>query len=213
MICEYGCGSLAKFKMKNGKLCCESHYNKCPNIKKKNSEKHKGKISGTLGKPAWNKGLTKETSEHVKQQGISFSKSQKGRKGKSHSQKTKERLSELAKIHKLGGHTSKKRLYFKKNNGEIIFLQSSFEIKFAIILEELSIEWERPNPFIWIDENQESHRYYADFKINNIYIDTKNDYLAKVDKNKIERVRLQNKIDLRIVTEKYITKEYVSSLL
>jgi len=36
-LCEYGCGNIAMYTLKNGKLCCQSHYNKCPAIKIKNS--------------------------------------------------------------------------------------------------------------------------------------------------------------------------------
>jgi len=38
MLCEYGCKNEAKFKMTSGKMCCESHYSKCPELRKKNSE-------------------------------------------------------------------------------------------------------------------------------------------------------------------------------
>lgn len=38
MLCEYNCGNEAKYKLKNGRnICCESP-NKCPSIRKKNSE-------------------------------------------------------------------------------------------------------------------------------------------------------------------------------
>lgn len=125
----------------------------------------------------------------------------------------RQKLSISAKKRKFGGHTSKHRIFFQKNNGEIIYLQSSFEIQFAEILEKLNIIWERPKPFIWVDKNNISHRYYPDFKINNIYVDTKNDYLALIDKPKIEAVKKQNNIDLRIVTEKQINKDYIVSLI
>lgn len=36
-LCDYGCGQKAKFEMSSGKWCCEDHYNKCPEIKKRNS--------------------------------------------------------------------------------------------------------------------------------------------------------------------------------
>jgi len=40
-LCSYGCGQLAKFKFKNGKLCCNDHYNKCPTSREKNSNNQK----------------------------------------------------------------------------------------------------------------------------------------------------------------------------
>jgi len=37
MKCAYGCGNEAKYTMKNGKPCCESHNSKCPSLRLKNS--------------------------------------------------------------------------------------------------------------------------------------------------------------------------------
>lgn len=38
MLCEYGCGREAIYQLKNGKWCCGSSYNKCPELRRKNSE-------------------------------------------------------------------------------------------------------------------------------------------------------------------------------
>ncbi len=160
----------------------------------------------------WNKGLTKQTSDLVAKNANGISKAMKGKTGRVHTEETKKKQSIAAKRNNLGGHTSKKRLNFLKSDGEIIHLQSSYEIEFASILEELNIEWERPAPLIWIDDNGVDHRYYADFKVGDIYIDTKNDYLAIKDKPKIDKVIQQNNVDVRIVTKELITKEYVLNL-
>ena len=112
----------------------------------------------------------------------------------------------------LGGHTSKKQIYFEKKDGNVVYLQSSYEIRFAEILEQLDIVWERPPPFKWVDDVGVNHRYYPDFKIGDIFIDTKNDFLVIKDARKIELVKEQNNIDLRIVVNNQITKEYVESL-
>ena len=40
-ICEYGCGNIAKFKLKNGKLCCSKNTASCSAMRKKNSNGHK----------------------------------------------------------------------------------------------------------------------------------------------------------------------------
>ena len=69
MLCEYGCGEIAKFKMTSGKMCCAEHYCSCPALKKRNSEGVKtahinGKIPGWkelrenygVVPPLWNKG-------------------------------------------------------------------------------------------------------------------------------------------------------------
>jgi len=45
VLCDYGCGLEAKFKIgKNQKWCCNEYTCQCPNIRKKNSEGNKGKI-------------------------------------------------------------------------------------------------------------------------------------------------------------------------
>ena len=41
-LCNYGCGQIAKFKLKNEKLCCNDYFSKCPIIRKKYSKRQKG---------------------------------------------------------------------------------------------------------------------------------------------------------------------------
>lgn len=45
IMCDYGCGQIAKYTFKSGKHCCESCSAKCPAIKKKTSESVKKNIS------------------------------------------------------------------------------------------------------------------------------------------------------------------------
>lgn len=67
----YYCGGNATYQLKHGKWCCRPSRNSCPEIRRKNSNGCKrayrtGKrISATLGKPGWNRGLTKETDQRV----------------------------------------------------------------------------------------------------------------------------------------------------
>lgn len=112
----------------------------------------------------------------------------------------------------LGGHTSKVRLNFTKKDGTSVYLHSSYEIEFAKILESLDIEWTRPDPLTWFDENGVSHRYYPDFQIGDIYIDTKNDYLAIKDLPKIQAVIAQNSVDVRIVRKEQINEKFISTI-
>ncbi len=118
----------------------------------------------------------------------------------------------IAQARNFGGHTSKRKLHFIKKTGEVIYLQSSYEVKFASLLEELNIQWSRPDPLRWVDHNGVDHRYYPDFKVGNVFIDTKNDYLAIKDAPKILAVIAQNNVDLRIVTKESITTDFVKSL-
>lgn len=73
-ICDYGCGRQAHYQMKNGKWCCQSSYNRCPQIKRKNSEglkkRHKIKpcwVSDAIkvNYHSWNKGQTKATNKKI----------------------------------------------------------------------------------------------------------------------------------------------------
>lgn len=193
---------------------CEKSYNKESTFKNHTQrcpENPERKIqTGRKGKPSWNKGLTKEDDPRIARP--QFIGRRWGRAVTGHPEEFKIMMRAKAEERGLGGHTSKKQLYFKKKTGEVVYLQSSYEIRFAEILEELGIAWERPSPFIWVDKDGISHRYYPDFKIGSVYVDTKNDYLAVKDLDKITRVKDQNQIDLRIVTEKFINAEYIAEL-
>ena len=189
------------------------------------SEETKNKISSAIkGKPSSLKG--KPGNKHTEESKLKISQAVKrsitaeARKIRSDNAKkqimsdeTKQKLREAAKRNNLGGHNSKTRINFIKNDGTLVYLQSSYEIEFAKLLEELNIDWSRPDPFKWIDSNGNDHKYYPDFKVGDIYIDTKNDYLAIADLPKINAVKEQNKIDLRIVTKDQINKEFIGSLV
>jgi len=44
VFCEYGCGNKGKYKLKNGRYCCSESCISCPEMRKRNSEAHKGKV-------------------------------------------------------------------------------------------------------------------------------------------------------------------------
>jgi len=79
-LCSYGCGRKAIYQFKNGKYCCELTQNKCPIIRKKNSENSKGKPSRMLGKK-----LSEETKNKIS----------KKLKGRIVSNETKKKISEF----------------------------------------------------------------------------------------------------------------------
>jgi len=91
--CEYGCGRVTTHQFKNGKWCCESYHNKCPELKRKTSESVKGKTP-------WNKGKTGIYSEESL---ALMSDSKKGKtpwnKGKTeiYSEETLKKISESGK--------------------------------------------------------------------------------------------------------------------
>lgn len=125
------------------------------------------------------------------------------RLGKKANEETKRKLSIKAKERNLGGHTSKLKLYYKKKNNEVVYLQSSYELKVAETLEQNNINWIRPKPLKWEDSKQIEHNYYADFYLTsyNVYLDTKNDYLLVKDEEKINTVRKQNNVKLLVLNK------------
>lgn len=133
--------------------------------------------------------------------------------GAHHSEDGLKRLSDGAKKRGLGGHTSKQKLKYKMKNGNFVYLQSSYEIKLAEILDLLELDWTRPEPLMWVDDNGLGHRYYPDFKVGKFFLDTKNDFLALKDARKIKLVNIQNKVDVKIIRKEQITKEFISSLI
>ncbi len=79
-LCEYGCGQKAKYVVtKTGKMCCEKHINKCPNIKLKNSEGQK-------------RNGFKWSEEDKKIMSIRRTGKNNGMYGKQHSVETKQKL-------------------------------------------------------------------------------------------------------------------------
>ncbi len=90
--------------------------------------------------------------------------------------------------------------------GKECTLQSSYELKFSKILDENKIKWLRPSYLKY-----GAKKYYPDFYLPefNIFFDTKNDYLIKQDKEKIEAVILENQVKLFVVGEKEIALEYI----
>lgn len=94
---------------------------------------------------------------------------------------------------KNGIRTNRSKIFCKEMN-KIITLDSSWEKKIALFLNENNIIWTRPNPLKWIDLKGKPHNYYPDFYLPdyNIYLDPKNPYCMSQDKEKLD-----------IISEKY----------
>lgn len=188
---------------RNHQRCCKENPNRVlpPACSPEYRNKH----------PIWNKGLTndsrcKRSDETKRKLSVNSSK-------QVWSDASRKILSEHAKRRGLGGHTSKKRLNYIKKDGSVVHFQSSYETRFAQILDELDVYWTRPEHLIWTDDKGEWHRYYPDFKIGKRYFDTKNDYLAIKDADKIQRVREQNNVDVVILRDHEINKKNIQGLV
>ena len=95
-----------------------------------------------------------------------------------------------------GGETNYKK--FKYND---IWMDSTWEVEIAKLLDSKGIEWERSRKkhmLWWTDDSGKKRRYYPDFFLPkyNVYLDPKNKYKSKIDKVKIERVIKENNVTL-----------------
>jgi len=124
-------------------------------------------------------------------------------------------LSRTMKKLKVGGHTSKRAIYYKCRDGSKIYLQSDFEVRVAKSLDANNIKWVRPKPIPWHDKIGELHWYYPDFCLVNfkIYLDPKNDYLIKMDAEKISRVAEQNNVKVLVLNEKQLQWDIIKGLI
>ncbi len=127
---------------------------------------------------------------------------------------TSEELSLRAKQRKLGGYRANagrsKKFTVKDSFGKNTTLQSTYELRMSCLLDELKIKWVRPRALKYNKRNYFPDFYLIDY---DIYLDTKNDYLIRLDYSKIQQVILENAVKLHIVSNKQITKEHVLSLI
>ncbi len=118
------------------------------------------------------------------------------------SEKARESLSIAAKKRGIGGHRNSHRIKYKG-----VWLDSTYELEVARILDEAKIKWIRPTiRFLWIDQNSKERRYKPDFYLpeHNMYLDPKNDYLVKQDERKIRQVMKRHGIKVWVMQKKDI---------
>ena len=130
---------------------------------------------------------------------------------------TRSTLRNLALTQKFGGYQPNagrsKRDYRTDSNGTIHLLQSSYELKLADLLDGMGIKWIRPNSLQYKLDGK-LRNYYPDFLIDGrIYVDTKNDYLASKDAEKINLVEQYNNIKIIILSLKDITDDKITNML
>ena len=205
-LCDFGCNQVAKFKLKNGKLCCSQSPNSCKAIKKRNSDSisiaHKEKRIPGWGElwrenknKSWNKGETKETDERIRLNGqtISAALKEKSKNG----------------LFKLGGcfkwtvqkrkawslkqsrhHTGGRCKWFIIGKQSV---QGTWERDVALQMNKLNIVWIKKKIKTFKFENNKKHHYTPDFYLPefNIYLEIKG-YWREYDKMKMKLVLEQN---------------------
>ena len=174
------------------------------------------------GKPAWNKGLTSEVDERIRNRINTLrnriSKGEIIYKGKPHTDEFKKKARELAIKNNLGGVRKSKKIFY---NG--YYLGSSYEYKLALDLDRNNIKWIVPSRLKYKDKNGKIRYYTPDFYLPDydIYLDPKNNYLINninpvlgfKDSDKIKWVCEQNNIKCYILNEKQLNWNYIKAVL
>lgn len=125
-----------------------------------------------------------------------------------------EQRSKAAKDQGFGGYNENagrsKKFRVKDSFNKEVVLQSTYELTCSEILNELGIQWIRPKSLMY-----DGRRYFADFYLPdyNVYLDPKNDYKAKLDKEKIDKVSKQNDVRVIILLKDQLNKTYIESIL
>lgn len=219
-ICE-------KCKREISKSNYDRHYNSCdgtyfigphkPRLKPKKTRDevlaHMQKMRQAKNPIPWNKGLTKETNDSVKKQAETMKEGYKtGRI--TYTPIDPKILSENAKKQQFGGYRENagrsKKFKYKDSFGREVCLQSTYELKCAEILDRMNIRWIRPKHLKYGEK-----RYFPDFYLvdYDLYLDPKNDFLAKKDESKIQQVQEQNEVRVVILTENIITEHFLGWLI
>jgi hypothetical protein len=167
-------------------------------------------LKGTCN-AAWNKGLTKQTSDSLKRASITLSdRFTSGElKPSGCCLMTSEQLSVQAKRNKLGGYQPNagrsKKFKAIDSSGLTVTLQSSYEKTTADLLNELNIKWIRPSYLRYGEK-----KYFPDFFLVDLdlYLDPKNDYLAVIDAPKIQSVMIENNVKILMLSKAQLTKEH-----
>lgn len=219
-LCDYGCGQEAKFKFKNGKVCCSEFYSQCPSLRKKNSAglkkaHNEGRLKGwpiSNEKRAWSKGLTKETDERINKIAENLKNRYKNGeiiphfKGKHHSKETKERISikRTDYIHNADTHV---KWFIVSNGQKELKVQGTWERDVANKLTELGVQWTRKSLIY-----DGFRRYTPDFYLPdlNIFIEVKG-FLKKHDIEKTIKVLQEHRIDLRFIWKQAVLKAFLAN--
>ena len=167
------------------------------------------RIDGRKTKPAWNCGLTKSTdsrlsnmSEKIRELHSSghydeANASKIGKPGKPHSKESKELLSALALANKYQRKTKRSHVFIDSQGRSHVF-DSSWEDALAIRLDQLEINWVRPEP-IQYELDGKTRNYFPDFYLPDydLYLDPKNSYCREQQKEKL--IAVTRLINLEVI--------------
>lgn len=111
-----------------------------------------------------------------------------------HTEQTKQKISEraLASNHQ---RVCKSTHEFIDKRGRVFKFDSKWEDALANRLDDLDINWDRPQPITY-ELNGKTKKYYSDFYLPeyDVYLDPKNSYCENVQKEKLDIVSNQIKL-------------------
>lgn len=167
-------------------------------------------------KTSWNKGLTKETSEIVKQMSKRISERMKGENnsfyGKKHSEETKLEIGKKLSINNKGGRC--KWFKSKRKDGTTFNVQGTWELRFSKILNKIDENWikigigDSQHRIQWIDNENKKHFYTPDFYSPKFdkYFEVKGFWWGN-DKEKMNKIFEQNpEIKIEMIFKKELEK-------
>lgn len=146
-------------------------------------------------KTSWNKGLTKSSDPRVASSAKKISASSTGRASTPEAERLRrEKISATAKVRgTIGGYRASagrtKKHVVLDSFGNETCLQSTHELRLAEVLNKHGLKWKREGCFFYGKK-----RYFPDFHLVDldVYLDVKNEYLIKVDAEKIALVKEHN---------------------
>ena len=171
-------------------------------------------VNGMLGKVSHKKGKTKKNDPSIMQGAIKLK--ERYTNGEivphrtPHTKECKERISAIMQTKMQNRYTASKRIEYKG-----IRFESSWEYEVAIELDNNNIDWKRPSPLLYLDNNNQQRRYYPDFYLPeyNIYLDPKNDYVKKLDEIKIKQVQEQNNVKIILLGKSQLNWGSIKNLI
>lgn len=125
----------------------------------------------------------------AKKEGRKIVSSLKGKShpGHPHTEETKQLLREKA-LKSNHRRLLRSTVKYLTKNGEVILLDSSWEVTLAKRLDEMNVEWIRPEPLKWIDKTGKKRNYFPDFYLPkyDLYLDPKNPAAVRQQHEKIQ---------------------------
>jgi len=106
------------------------------------------------------------------------------------------RIIASTKIRTYQNGSRKTTWYVNPFDNKEVLLESSWEVLVADKLCSRNIIWIRPSPLSWVDKFGKQHLYFPDFYLpkQNLYLDPKNPYCMRLDRDKLSYFR--NRINL-----------------